>query len=140
MAVIKNSYLANFVYWQFPRADTKSYIEFLVMAYRTPAVFEHHAADLMKFVDYADRHSTPLVVVVFPYLANTGVSEFYTEPIADLFRKRDVRVIDVANVVARIPANDRVVNANDGHASVLVHRLVAEGIHDSLVQMDAIPK
>jgi lysophospholipase L1-like esterase len=100
---IKGSYLINYFYWTFPQQDVKPYIEFLTSSYNDTAIFSRHENDLNLFVDYANRNSAELIVIVFPFMKDTEMSK-------------------------DLPLQDRVVNNNDGHASKKVNRMIANEI------------
>jgi len=132
--IARNSFLANFVYWQFPHAATQPYEEFLSKAYGSPMIFERHTADLASFEQYARQRGIPLIVVIFPFLSDTAFSEVYTKPVAEFFIARGVPVIDVSALVEEIPVRDRIVDATDQHPSPLVHRLLGEALHALVVR------
>lgn len=127
---VKGSYFLNFFYWLFPQGDAEPYREFLNKAYKSEDVFSKHLQDLQQFVDYANNHSIRLVVVVFPFLWDTDGSsnELYVNELIDFFNARNIEVVDIYPLLKDIPVMERMINANDGHASVVVNEKVAEEI------------
>jgi lysophospholipase L1-like esterase len=125
-----SSYLLNYAYWLFPHGDTAGYAQTLLRAHLDPAVTSDHFRDLAGIVDFAENRGIPVIVVVFPFLADLSKSESYTQPVGAFFEARGVPVIQVADLVRNVPLRSRVVNSNDSHPSPLVHRLVAERLYD----------
>ena len=132
--IVDCSFLANFIYWQFPHADVQPYVDFLKTAYTTPDILERHLTDLAKFTNFARQGNIPLIVVIFPFMSDTAGSTFFTTSIREFFEESDVPVIDVSTLLVDIPLAERIVNSNDRHASRQVHKLVADELHALLMR------
>lgn len=126
--VLRSSYLANYAYWLYPHGDVNSYVDSLFSAFGNADALDSHLSDLGKIFSYSSERDIPLVVVVFPFLMDLKRSEPVVEPVRNFFEEQGIPVIDVANLVHNVPVRSRVVNSNDGHPSVLVHRLVADSL------------
>lgn len=124
------SYLFNYLYWLFPREYLgEPYLTFLYRAFKDENILSKHKEDLKLFIDYARMNSIKLIVVVFPFLTDTEISDnLYGNNIVSFFRNYNVTVINVSDLVQDIPKSERIVNKNDGHASRKVNRIVAEEI------------
>lgn len=124
------SYLINYLYWLYPKEFLgASYLSFLKQAYQNKTVVAKHKDDLMKFVHYARKNSIWLIVVVFPFLQDLDMSEkVYLKDIVNFFEANQVTTINVSDLVRDLPLKRRVVNINDAHASVEVHKIVAREI------------
>jgi hypothetical protein len=126
--LLLTSFLANFVYWQFPHDDGAGYERFLARVHADPEVSRLHHADLEGFCTFADERRIPLVVVLFPVLEDLGWSRTNTAPVKRLFTARGIPVLDVADLIDDLGVRQRTVNHHDGHASELVHRRVGEAL------------
>jgi len=130
--VTKNSHLVNFLYWMRPHQDTKPYTDFLESSYNNEEILRKHSSDLYKFIEYSNNNSVPFVVVIYPFMTDISASEFYVSRIKKLFLDRNVPVLDVSNLIKEIPPNQRVINLNDGHPSVLVNQIVAKELYETI--------
>ena len=127
--VIERSFLFNYIYWLYPQADTKPYLDFLTNAYRDTTIFEQHSNDLLKFVDFTEANSIELIVVLFPFFENLTLSDdLYIQKIVNLFSSHNVKTINVNDLVDNVAIEKLVVNSNDGHPSVYVNKIVANEI------------
>jgi hypothetical protein len=133
--LVRGSFLANFVYWQFPHTDGLAYVRYLEKALADPEVLRRHYADLESVCAYArDRHF-PLVVVMFPFLNDVERSRKMTAGVKDLFARNRVRVVDVADLVEHVPVSERTANPQNAHPSVMVHALVADALAKALPKL-----
>ncbi|MCA8977781.1 MAG: SGNH/GDSL hydrolase family protein [Planctomycetes bacterium] len=130
--VVRNSFLMNFVYWQFPHADGLAYTRFLERAFADEGLLLQHIAELDQFCSYAKARSIPLVVVVFPVLMDLSESQKLTERIEALLADRGVPVVDVAGLVKDLEVGERTANRQDAHPSARVHALVAAALDREL--------
>lgn len=130
--LVKTSYLLNFLYWQFPHADGKAYLDFLEEAYKDPLAMNKHIADLEFFVTYAKERKVPLLVVIFPLLRDLQSSAIFTRPVGQFFSQNNIPIISVADLVTDMPVAQRVVNHHDGHPSPELHAKVADAIWTAL--------
>jgi len=127
--VAQSSYFLNYMYWVFPHGDANSYIAFLKEAYNNEAVFAKHLEDLNLFIDFAQKDSIPLLVLVFPFMQDIPFSEeLYIGKITSYLDQKQVDYIDVSNLILDLPVADRVINNNDTHPNELVNRRVANDI------------
>jgi hypothetical protein len=136
--VVRGSYLANFLYWLFPHADGRGYVQSMDGAQRDEAVLGRHLADLQRFVEYSRRRDVPLVVVLFPVLNDSLSCESLLARAAGVFRAAGIRVIEVADLVRDVPIAARVANPQDAHASELVHARVADALVQVLSEVEAL--
>lgn len=128
------SYLANFIYFTFPREHLgASYIHYLRQAYDNEAIVSRHKQDLQLFIDFSRQHSIDLIVVVFPFLFDIPLSDdMYVNDIVRFFKDQDVRVINVSDLALNMPLTERMVNKNDSHASAKLNNIVAQEILSSI--------
>jgi hypothetical protein len=126
--LVRASYLANFVYWQLPHGDGRPYEAFLTAMFADPQVIAGHRQDLARFCTWSEEQHVPLVVALFPMLEDLEWSRKATASVKELFAEHDVPVLDVADLIADLPLDERRVNHHDGHASALVHQRVGEAL------------
>lgn len=128
--VIRGSYLLNYFYWLFPRYDLGGYLKFLENAYSNETIFNEHVKDIKAFKDYADLVDAPLLVVIFPFWQDIDFSnKLYIDKLKLYFKDIGMNYIDVSLLSKDLILADRVVNINDGHASVKLNKLVGDEIY-----------
>lgn len=130
--VVGKSFLANYIYWQFPHFELNSYSNFLHEAYLDTGIMAKHLKDLDKFVVYSKQNNIPFVVVVFPYMVDIEGSDFYVKPIEAYLKDKSVDFIDVGQLIKDIPVKERMASKLDIHSSELVHDKVAVALYKKL--------
>ncbi len=130
--VIENSYLVNFVYWMLPRTLNEDYSGFLSALYADPTVTAAHEHDLGELLRVTEQHGARLIVVVFPFMHAPHESRFFVEPVATFYRERGVAVLDVSDLIRDLEPKECVVNPNDSHPSIEVHRRVGEALAEMM--------
>ena len=128
--IIAGSYFFNYIYWSFPREyPVESYIAFLTQAYKNDLVLSKQKDNLRLFIDYADKNSIQLIVVVLPFFNDIELSNsMYVNDIVNHFETNNVSTINVSQLVSNIPLSERIININDTHASKKVNRIIAQAI------------
>jgi len=128
------SRLAALVARALPQEARRRYADYVGRAYRDPAIWKAHQADLDRIVAFAKEKRSPLIAVLFPILVDLELSEPILERLRGYFTKRGVPFVDVAALVRDLPVRERIVSIDDPHPSVLVHRRVAEALAAMLEQ------
>ena len=138
-ALFKGSFLLNYVYWILPHSVPESYMDFLKKAYTNEAIYGKHLEDLTNFVQYTQENNIELCVLVLPVFQAVKESKtVYTEKIIEYFKKKGVKTIDVAQLCEDLTVKQMIVNANDGHASVLVNQRIGQAVLKILMQKDML--
>lgn len=124
------SYFLNYLYWSFPQDNIyMPYEKFITQAFNNKVVLAKHEDDLRLFVDFAQKNSIKLIVLVFPQLENMAWSDLlYGHHVVNFFKTHHVDVINVSELVKNIPLSERIINQNDRHASAKVNRIIAQEI------------
>jgi hypothetical protein len=133
-ACSSRSFLCNYIYWRGPQDSATSYITHLMSLYASQKVMDAHKADLLNFVKYSKEKNIPFIVIVFPFLQDPDLSEYYTAKITSFFRDNGVVAIDLSDAVKTLPPDERVVNSNDGHPSVKVHKIAADALYKAITE------
>ena len=129
MYLVKGSYLANFIYWRFPKQYIYSYGKYLENTYKNQKVVSEHKNDIKRFIDFCNENSIELIVVVFPFMQDLNLSDtVYVKEILKYLYENKVKTINVSPLIENIPLNDRVVNKFDGHPSKKINIIVAKEI------------
>jgi lysophospholipase L1-like esterase len=118
-AVVTTSRLANYAYWSFSRVDYAPILHHYREVWSRGDIVRAHLRELDDFL----LPGVTLIVVVFPYLPDPGVSN-YAQVVAEHMRARGADVISVDELSADLPISARVVGPNDVHASAEVHQRV----------------
>ncbi len=131
--LVRESYLANFVYWRFLRrglADdplSNSYWEWSYNAYDRQDIWGIHRQEIIDFVDYTREIDARLIVVIFPNMLDPVRSVAYVDRVAMVFE--DLGVTEVLRLYGDVAAWDRadvVVSVRDSHPSVGFHHHVGD--------------
>jgi len=144
--LVGSSYLANYVFWKAyaPMAMRDLYLEDIdhnpIFLYLQRDKLEEHMANLQKFVAKSSNDEIPLITVIFPAMnSSIGFTKtIVTDPVKQFFEERNVEVVDVYDLVKAIDPDDRVVNSNDAHPSVLVHDVVATALYESITKIESL--
>ena len=132
--LVENSYAANFFYWRMYRLGAKewdnTYWNWLLSRYDDPEIWQAYREQLLLINAYMTKNNKKLIVVVFPHLTAVEESRPFTSKMVDLFSRRGVPVLDVANLVEGIDSNKLIVNAFDPHPSRFLHHLVGKELYN----------
>ncbi len=130
--IVRHFYLPNFIYWQLPHTGFSSFEKFVETSYTDTTILNSHLRDLQKIVDYRDSTQSKMYAVFIPFLFQMDKSASYTKPVENYLRAKGVEVITLNEGIEKIPTKDRVVGKNDGHASAILNKLIADKILDAM--------
>ena len=134
-AIVRSSYLLNYIYWLYPRTYLNSYRQYLNDNYKNEEIFSEHKRTLRMIQDYAKANDIKLYCLVLPFLQNIEFSkELYFDEISAISNNDTLNsiVINVLDDIESLPLEDRVVNSNDPHASEKVHKIIADKLYEEL--------
>lgn len=126
--LVRNSFAANFAYWELPHTDGDGYLQFMMRMEHEPAVTRLQVAEFEKFCAWTGERHVPLVVVLMPLLEDLAWSRSANADVKAFFAERAVPVLDVADLIEDLPVEQRLVNHHDGHASAAVHERVGRAL------------
>lgn len=130
--LVRGSYLANFVYWQFPRGDAAAYDAFLAAAHGDEAIARAHEQELAAILDWATERGVPVHALVLPLMEDLEWSRRANARVLRFFAERGVPTTDAAAFLGDLAVAERVVNSHDAHASPLVHERIARELARAL--------
>lgn len=142
--LVQNSYAVNFLYWRLARLGLQAWgtiywEDWLKKIAADPEIRWRHEQELLTIAEGAASEQIPLFVVVFPNLTAVEESAFMTQPVIDLFRQRDIPVLDVSELLAGLNPAETTVNTVDSHPNERVHALVAEQLFEMIRACPADP-
>lgn len=132
---VSNSYFLEYVYWEFPHTIYDKYSSSVYDCYEDEETLKEHMNELSLLRLYAKDHKIDLIVVVIPFLQDIEGSKKYTDVVKSYFEFYKIPVVDVGELVKDVPLKKRVVNRHDPHASVLVHRMIADALIEVFYKM-----
>jgi len=129
--IVDKTYLFNYLYWRHARRANSAqmiaeYGKFRDTLYADARVWATHVEELGLFVEYAQKHKVPLVVVIFPDLFNVAGTAAHCRRVHDFFVAAGFPVLNLADVFAGRSPQDIVVGTYDGHPNPAAHREVAD--------------
>ncbi len=131
-ALVKYSYALNFFYWRIfrlmPQAG-ETYWNWLLAVYNKPDIWNIYQKELLQIHHIIQERDDQLIVVVFPELQALEDSRPLTSQVVNLYREQGVPVLDVTELIGDMDPAELVVNSVDSHPNELVHSLVAEKLH-----------
>jgi len=135
--VVSRSYFLDFVYWRVRglRAPMQSYLDLILSAYHDGAIWDTHAEDLSRFIDYARDANAPLLVAAFPALEDVDGSRVTSSHVTEYFQSRNIAAVDFADEFAHDDPRAITVNAFDSHPNEAAHARIAEVL---LAQLEII--
>ncbi len=123
---VENSFFLNFVYWLFPKEYNQDSVEYYLDNYfKKEREFKNHLIDLLGVVRLCKEKQIPIVFVMFPYLNDLNRTCPPTTFISEALRGAGAEVVNMCDSVSDIDLMDRIVNCNDAHPSVRIHKLTA---------------
>lgn len=151
--LIENSYLLNYFYNKFSAAEIFSgekrgvttkeelakpdqrdnYLSF----YLDPGMQQEHMNNLYQFVLLSRQEHIPMLALLLPETWDETIDYSETSvnvPIGAFFKDQGIPVVDAYKLFKETPIEDRVVNENDAHPSVLIHKKISEELYASLSQ------
>ncbi len=137
---VGSSSLLNFAYWRVARSRMwsvgRGYADFVYDAYREPAVWQSHAAELDALIAPARRRGALVHAVVFPHLWDLDGSAEAVAKVGDHLRAQGVSVLDVRELVLAgdWEAEALRVGAVDPHPSAALHAAVADALFEQVAQ------
>ena len=132
---VRNSYFLEYIYWEIPHPDYNKYSASLYDCFNDGEALQYHLNELSLLRLFAKDHKIDLIVVAIPFLNDVEGSKKYTDIVKSYFQFYDVPVVDVGELVKDIPLKKRIVNAHDSHASVLVHRMIADALYEIFLKL-----
>lgn len=128
--LIKRSYFADYLYWLMPKKDLADWWSIYEKLYSDPVIVAEHKKDLNAFVEWTLERNIPLVVVIFPYLHDIEKSKIYTDWVKEFFESKNIKTVEVSDLIRDLSLNDRIVNVNDVHPSIEVNKRLASRLHE----------
>jgi hypothetical protein len=132
--IIRQSYLLDFAYWQFPQRDLAGFEGTLESMYRDPTILALHLADLKRIVQYCRSEGIDLVVVAFPHLARPAETAPLLHPVVESLQAAQVPVIEVAPLIAGRDPRLFYVNSNDAHPNEHMNAVLTDAVANVLAQ------
>lgn len=133
---VETFHSANFLYYRafhyFAVDSAALYNDHVRNAYADDAVWAAYQAEMRAYLDYAQAHNIPLIVLVWPDLLDVAGSQAITQPVVDYFEANGIAVVDMAaHLRAEAPAA-LVVNPFDAHPGPLSHQRAADALYSAL--------
>lgn len=133
------SHFFNFMYWRLYRlhnVDIEQYNKkILSRFYMDDQVWRAHRDELLDIINYCKNNKIGLIVVVFPTLSDVSNSRESTAKVADFLISQNVPVLDLTARFEKRKAKDLVVNPQDAHPNINVHREVGELLTSEVVKI-----
>jgi hypothetical protein len=129
---VENSAIVNFYYYRlyhyFEVDSTTSYFDWTLGAYDNADVWNAYQEELGRIVAYAEERAIDLYVVVWANLADVAGTAQYSAQVADTFRRANVPVVDMGQVLADYDRAVLVANAFDSHPSAYAHQRASDAL------------
>jgi len=124
--IIQNSYLINYLYWEFPHFIINYYQNYLASCYNNPLLATEHRKAISNLIAYTRAHNIRLVFLVIPWTPLYNYSNHLTQNIEQLVSDSAITTINITPALDTIPANEIMVNRHDLHLNERGNRLVAD--------------
>jgi hypothetical protein len=125
--IVKGSYLFNYLYWIFPGQEVNGYLDYLKNTYANDLIFLEHMKEFKVIQEYSKVRDIHLLVILFPLMQEIELSkQLYIDKVGQYLNRQGIDFIDISDLIKDIPITDRIVNRNDAHPSLEVHRIVGE--------------
>ncbi|MFN8376555.1 MAG: SGNH/GDSL hydrolase family protein [Anaerolineae bacterium] len=134
------SYLANFLYWQYARRNVITpngvgYWQFMYNAYDNSAVWAVHQQEIDALVEYVESIGARLIVVIFPNPSDPVGSVAYVDRVAQAVEAHgETDILKLYDIVAGTPIEQIVVSSLDSHPSVWFNHYVGQRLYQDFFQ------
>jgi len=133
---IEGSFLVNYIYNIYPTQSKSNlpkecdYSEKLKLVYLTDSIWIQEENQLNKFKNYCLKNNIKMTVVFFPFMEDLKLAKkLGIEKRIDIFcKKNNIDLLDVTELITKIPREKRQASSVDSHASSEVHQIVGEKI------------
>ncbi|MBL8131634.1 MAG: SGNH/GDSL hydrolase family protein [Anaerolineae bacterium] len=125
--LVRESYLANYLYSLTVMGLDSRYWQRLYAAYDSAPVWSLHAQEIDAMVKTAQARGARLILVIFPNMADPLGSIAYVDRVAQAARAADVAdILTLFDAAEAMPLAERIVSPRDAHPSAAFHRYVGE--------------
>lgn len=125
--ILRGSYLFNYLYWLIPSQEVNGYLTYIEKAYADDLIFKEHMKEVVAFHNFAKARNIKFLVILFPLMLEIELShKLYVDKISRFLKNEGIESMDLSVLFKDLPVSDRIVNGNDAHPSLAVHRLVGE--------------
>lgn len=145
--LMKESYLANFIYWRLlvaSNADNPLYTDWWQWsydAYDNVGIWDVHRQEIEDMIDYVNSIGARLVVVIFPNMVDPVRSVAYVDRVAQVFIDYgQAGVLKLFDAVAAWKPEDAMVSRRDSHPSAAFHHYVAETLYEQFFASQQLGK
>ena len=135
-ALTDHSALFSFVYWRSFRLMHRDlgsqYWNLVEEGAASEKIWGRHSEELSGIAQFVSAHSAKLIVVIMPVLPTMDVATGLVEKVARQFASMGVAVIRLEETLKRFSPEQLIVNSQDTHPSMVVHRVIAEKLAENL--------
>ena len=132
--MIEGSYLANYISNIYPSQNNYNlpkecdYLEKLKYVYNTDSLWKIEEEQLARFQNYCHQNNIKVTIVFFPFMEDlTLAKKLGIEKRVSLFcKKNNIELLNVTELITKIPREKRQVSVVDSHASSEVHNIVGK--------------
>ena len=129
--LVRESYLANFLYARQNAGFGPAYWTWEYNAYDHPGIWAAHQAELEALIEAARSRNARLIVVLFPNMQDPVRSIPYIDRVAHVLEDRGVTdVLKLFDDVAGWEPEAVIVSPRDAHPSVAFHHFVGQKLYD----------
>lgn len=133
-SLIEGSYLANYISNIYPSQNNYilpkecDYLEKLKFVYNNNSLWKKEEEQLARFQNYCHRNNIKATIVFFPFMEDlTLAKKLGIEKRVRLFcNKNNIYLLNVTELITKIPRQKRQVSIVDSHASSEVHNIVGK--------------
>ena len=133
-SLIEGSFLANYISNIYPSQDNYKlpkecdYLEKLKYVYNTDSLWKKEEEQLARFQNYCHQNNIKATIVFFPFMEDlTLAKKLGIEKRVRLFcKKNNIYLLNVTDLITKIPRQKRQVSIVDSHASSEIHNLVGK--------------
>lgn len=127
---IRESYLANYVYFLQGSGFGEGYWAWEYEKYDNYGIWQIHQQELEDFINYVESTGARLIVVIFPNMQDPFHSIPYVDRVAQVFQARgENNVLKLFDAVAAWDPATVIVSPHDAHPSAAFHHYVGDELY-----------
>ena len=134
--LIEGSYIANYISNIYPSQNNHylpkecDYLAKLKFVYNNDSIWKKEKDQLVKFKNYCHQNNIKLTVVFFPFMEDLTIAKKIgaEKRVIAFCKKNKIDLLNVTDLLNKIPREKRQVSIVDSHASEVVHNIVGKKI------------
>jgi hypothetical protein len=133
---IYNSFTINYFFWSgLNKGYINSFKALIEYIYTDDRLFGIHEIQLLEVIHWCNSNNINLSVLIMPFLVDEQYSKIvYEDKIVSVFIENDIEVFQVSDFSEQLTLKEKIVNYMDAHANEHLNKIIADSLHQRILQ------